>query len=319
MEEKQEILAKINPMEGFKIFFRRKWLLIIPTYIGLVCGIATCFVMPPVYQANTLIMVEEEKIINPLIQGLAVSTTAAQRIDNIKEQILGWNSLSELAKKLGLDKNAQTQPQFESLIKELKDSISVEMKSGTNIIAISFFGRNPEQVRLITKTLSDILVESNLRSQTKETNLAIDFINEQLGVYKRKIKESEVADLEDQLKNLLVDSTEEHPMVRELRQKLATAKKELETGEYKVASSDKAVDSSAYKVLQQELDKIIEGKVAVPNGETAYPPADRLGSAVMARDKNVNENIYNMLLQKLETAKITERLEASKQGTHYTV
>jgi polysaccharide biosynthesis transport protein len=330
--EKEEILTKINPMDGFKIFFRRKWLLIVPTYIGLVLGIIVCFIMPPVYQANTLIMVEEEKIINPLIQGLAVSTTAAQRMENIKEQILGWNSLSELAKKLGLDKNAQTQPQFESLIKELKDGISVDMVKGSNTIKIAYFGKNPEQARLITKTLSDILVERNLRSQTKETNLAIDFINEQLGVYKRKIKETEVADLEDQLKNLLVDSTEEHPLVRELRHKLSIAKKELETGEYKVASSDKVVDGSVYKVLQQELDKIIEGKAGVPGGQPTYTSndnkgetvyktvlADRLDSVAMARDKNVNENIYNMLLQKLETAKITERLEASKQGTRYSI
>jgi hypothetical protein len=41
--------------------------------------------------------------------------------------------------------------------------------------------------------------------------------------------------------------------------------------------------------------------------------------AAMARDAKVNENIYNMLLQRLETAKITQRLEASKQGTRYTV
>jgi len=39
----------------------------------------------------------------------------------------------------------------------------------------------------------------------------------------------------------------------------------------------------------------------------------------MARDAKVNESIYNMLLQRLETAKITQRLEASKQGTRYTV
>jgi capsular polysaccharide biosynthesis protein len=45
---------------------------------------------------------------------------------------------------------------------------------------------------------------------------------------------------------------------------------------------------------------------------------DKLDS-VLARDMRVNENIYNMLLQKLETAKITQRLESSKEGTRYTV
>jgi uncharacterized membrane protein YebE (DUF533 family) len=41
-----------------------------------------------------------------------------------------------------------------------------------------------------------------------------------LQVYKRKIKESEVNDLEDQLKKLTVDATSEHPLVKELQQKI---------------------------------------------------------------------------------------------------
>ena len=39
----------------------------------------------------------------------------------------------------------------------------------------------------------------------------------------------------------------------------------------------------------------------------------------MARDAGVNENIYNTLLQRLETAKITQRLQSSKEGTQYTI
>ena len=39
----------------------------------------------------------------------------------------------------------------------------------------------------------------------------------------------------------------------------------------------------------------------------------------MARDANVNETIYNTLLQRLETAKITQRLQSSQEGTKYTI
>ena len=90
--------------------------------------------------------------------------------------------------------------------------------------------------------------------------------------------------------------------------------------------------------LKKELDKIIDKeKQSVSTDGMAYafggsdaqnsdPNAtlykvvlmDKLDS-VLARDMRVNENIYNMLLQKLETAKITQRLEASKEGTRYTV
>ena len=45
---------------------------------------------------------------------------------------------------------------------------------------------------------------------------------------------------------------------------------------------------------------------------------DKVDSA-RAQDVGVNERIYNDLLQRLETAKITQRLEASKEGTRYTI
>lgn len=319
-----------NPMEYLKIFFRRKWLFIAPAFTGMVLGISAGFMMPPTYESNTLILVEEEKILNPLIQGLAVSTTAVQRMQNIREQILGWNSLVTLTKKLDLAKNTQSQLEFEGLIMGLRKDISVQMR-GPNIIKIAYIGKSPEETRIITQTLADNLVDENMRSQTKEAGLAIDFIKEQLDVYKRKIKETEVSDLEEQLKTLLVDSTEQHPLVKQLRHKLNNARKELESGEFQVESATSPKDSPAYQALQQEIDKTINqstGALAYASGANeANDPntsiyklmlMDKLESA-QARDKNVNEHIYNMLLQKLETAKITQRLEASKQGTRYTV
>src|SRR4030043_457521 len=100
--ENLELVKNRHPMEYLKIFFRRKWLFIAPVFAGLVLSVVVCFVLPPRYESTTMILIEEEKTINPLIKDLAVSSTAAERMENIKEIILGWNSLAELAKKLNL-------------------------------------------------------------------------------------------------------------------------------------------------------------------------------------------------------------------------
>ncbi|MCX5701749.1 MAG: Wzz/FepE/Etk N-terminal domain-containing protein, partial [Candidatus Omnitrophica bacterium] len=125
--ENLEFAKHKNPMEYLKIFFRRKWLFIAPVFAGLVLGIVAAFVLPPNYESSTTILVEEERIINPLIENLAVSSTAAQRMENIREIILGWNSLVQLSEKLNLAKKVHTQLQFEELIKGLRESISVLM------------------------------------------------------------------------------------------------------------------------------------------------------------------------------------------------
>ncbi|RJP28751.1 MAG: hypothetical protein C4533_02890 [Candidatus Omnitrophota bacterium] len=332
--DNQEIANYRNPVEYLKVFFRRRWLFVTPVFIGLVLGIVASFMIRPTYESSTVILVEEEKIINPLIQGLAVSTSVAQRMRTIKEQILSWSSLVSLTNKLNLAKNVDSQAGFEGLIMNLRKNIVVTMR-GPNLIKISYYNSNPQKTLAIAKTLTDVFIEENMRSQSKETDVAIDFIKDQLEVYKRKIKESEIGKLEDDLRSLLVDSTEAHPMVKELRQRIAIAKKELEAGDYKVSDKDLPIATPAYEALKQELDKMTGSDIATAVAPLAYSPVqqtnqvspdsvykllvmDKLDSA-LGRDMRVNENIYNMLLQKLETAKITKRLEASKEGTRYTI
>lgn len=330
--ENQEAITQHNPMDYLKVFFRRKWLFIAPTFFGLVFGIMASFLLPPGYESSTTILVEEEKIINPLIQNLAISTTAAQRMQTIKEIIMGWSSLVELSRKLDLAKDVQNQMQFERLILNLRKNIEVEMP-GPNVIKISYASKDAQLTHLVTKTLSDILIEKNMQSQTKETDVAINFIKEQLAIYKRKIKESEVAHLEDQLKKLLMDSTEMHPLVKELRQKISIAKKELDSGEYQVSTAEQPLNDATRLALKKELDNLINKETQSLSGSSAFAgePSvdpntsiyklilmDKVNSSI-ARDMSVNENIYNMLLQRLETAKITQRLEASKEGTRYNI
>lgn len=332
--ENQETFSKYRtPIDYLKVFFRRKWFLITPAFFGLVAGIIACFLLPPVWESSTIILVEEEKMINPIMQNLAISTSAAQRMQSIREIILGWNSLVELTKKLNLTKDTHNQTEFENLILQLRKDIVVQMRQ-SNIIRIAYQGKRPQETQLITKTLTDILIERNMQSQTKETDVAISFITEQLAIYKRKIKESEVAAIQDQLKALLADSTEQHPMVKELRGKLAIAEKELNSGNYEIKAAEQPLADATREALKQELNKIIEGETSnIPAGIPKYAVdaqkdpntaiyklllMDKVDSA-RARDIDVNVTIYNMLLQKLETAKITQRLETSKEGTRYTI
>lgn len=112
-------------------------------------------------------------------------------------------------------------------------------------------------------------------------------------------------------------------------------KKELESGEFQITGIEKPVNDATQEVLKKELDKIIEKETQAKPlpGSTAYAREtiddanasiyklllmDKVGNS-RAQDIDVNKRIYQMLLERLETAKITQRLEASKEGTRYTI
>lgn len=334
--EEVTINATQIPMRYVKIFFRRKWLLAFPIVIGLVGGIIAGALLPKEYESASVVLVQEEKTINPLIEGLAVSTDISGRMRTIREQILGWNSLVQLVKRLNLDKDISSQLEFEKLIMGLRDKIQVRMK-GPSLIKISFTSRDPFEAQKVVKTVNDIFIDENMRAQEMEASVAINFLKDQIKVYRRKIKESEIAELKDKLKELLIDSTEAHPMVQDYRKRIADAQKDLEEDFDVNNAKPIPVSNPSYDVLiKKKLDEAASESTG--SKSDAMLPLDQVNptqttssdnlynlllldklDAVAARDSKVNENIYNMLLQRLETAKITQRLEASKQGTRYTV
>lgn len=338
--DKQEIAGTKQPLDYLKIIFRRKWLIIIPVVIGIIGGIIAANILPKEYETSTLILVEEGRVINPLIQGLAVSTSVAQRLAVLREQILGWDRINQLITKLDLAKDVKTQYDFENLVKQLRAKIQVKLY-GNNIVKISYEQKDPAQSMNVVKTITDIFIAENLRQQSKESENAINFINEELELYKKKVKQSEVALLEDQLKKLLVDSTEKHPMVIELRKKIAQAKQEVDAGNYEVSTGSIANSGEELKKLREELKQLQDEPAS--SGFSAPVPASGKGGenrsmlasntnekiykllllekvdSVAKEDTNVNQRLYNELLQRLETAKITQRLEASKEGTRYTI
>ena len=88
-----------------------------------------------------------------------------------------------------------------------------------------------------------------------------------------------------------------NPMITQIQQALANlGPKAMTSAEINPNAPRWRGDKDLYKVML--MDKI---------------------DTVMARDVDVNENIYNSLLQRLETAKITQRLQSSNEGTSYTI
>ena len=312
-------------MKYLGIFFRRRMLVIIPSVAGLVLGIVLGGVLPKTYQASTLILVDESKVMNPLIEGLAVSTPAAARLRTLREQILSWDQLVKLVGQLQLGKGIQNQAEFERLILGLRDKIIIQLR-GPNIIRIAYEADRPEQAQQVVKAVMSLLVDENVRAQTKEAGAATNFLQGQLRVYRRKIKESEIAQMEDQLNRFLVDSTEAHPLVIDLRQKIQKARNDMEATE-KENPPPRPMNDPMFEKVKEAVEANRSQGAGVPG---LQPPADMdpqlFGLYVLmsqaktgVNDVSVNTRIYNDLLSRLETARMTQELDASKEGISYTV
>ena len=333
----QDKTKKVNIHEYVQIFLRRKWFVIIPLIIIYAAFLVSGFFMPKIYEASAVIVIDEKKAQNPLLKNLSASTNAVQRLNAIREEILAWPRLFQLVERLGLNKKTKDPLALERLIADIRRNIILRMKS-EEVMTISYRGRDPKSTQKLVNTLCDVLGRQNVLSQMEDTESAIDFVNDQLTIYKKKLEASdaalrefkevygsaqivgsatvvdedssigvalsrineELANLEADLVMASVDMTDEHPRVKDLKRRITTLKEERQKYIAR-AAKNAGVEAEAYVSIADSLPRQQEELIR------------------LSRDKAINEKIYAMFLERLETAKITERLDNSENKTKFKV
>jgi len=309
--------------EYYYMVVRHKFWLFISTIVCFFIATVLAFALPKVYRAETVLLVQDEKLLNPLIAGLAISPSTASRMRTLKEELLAWQRLTLLVEKLKLDDRVKNPVGYEKLIKHLRDSIEVRFK-GADLITIFYEGVDPRKAQAIVQTLSDIIINGTISTSDLEANSAIRFIQEQQDAYRTKLEQSEqklrefreiygntlpvatrmneqLVQLKIDLQNMLVDNTEEHPRV------IATQKLITQLESQRDSYMKKATQEGA-RITPEEYAKLV---TSVPLQEQQL--------AKLQRDYQVNSELYQKLSERLETAKISQTLEKSDKGTKFKV
>lgn len=140
----------------------------------------------------------------------------------------------------------------------------------------------------------------------------------------KKLKQ-QLVDLEVQYTTLkLQDYSEDHPKLKELKNKIEQTKNNLKTESLKIAAGENIVDpiSQIQKFMEESISLEIEIETYAAQERTLRSvinkyksnlntlPKKELRLAQLLRDKEVNEKIYTMLLQKKEETKIAEAEKA---------
>lgn len=309
--------------EYYYMFMRHKLIVILSVIVCVLGSIGVSLSMKKVYRAQTTLMTEGEQILGPLVHGLAITPDKWQRMRALREQLLSWPRLTLLVQKLGMDKNVKDPVRYEAMITDLRQQIGLNLRPN-GVLKLSYEGTNPKKAQEIVQALSDIIVEGTITSTNLQANSAIQFIEEQLDIYRTKLEESEtklrefnelysstlpvatnlnnqLVQLKMELQNLLVNNTEKHPRViqtRELIERLE-AQRDAHYREAREAGLD--VGSENYAKLVSSV------------------PYQEQELAKLRRDYSINNNLYQQFRQKLETAKLSQTLEDAEKGLRFTI
>ena len=314
-------------LEYMQVFFRRKFIFLYAFIAVFSLMVMVSLILPKTYEAATAILITEARDSNPLVSDLAKSAPLEARMYTMRELILGFTTLSELVTRLKLDKDVKSAAGYEALINTLRKNILV-FSEVPQVVRISYVGNDPFQVYEIAKNLGEVFVQQNVKLQNKEADLALNFLDEQLRYYRRKIRQDEVKRLQEELARLRLNSTEQHPLVKDFNNRIAVLTEALKTDDEHLGpefSGALPAPTKEEALLTNLMLNEIEGKEAAAVSGISSAGQKTPGTlpagmeASVQFDADVNRVVYLRLMERLETARITQKLNAFQQGSRFTI
>jgi uncharacterized protein involved in exopolysaccharide biosynthesis len=156
---------------------------------------------PKIYTSSSTILVDQQNILQPLMQGTAVTTEVQDRAKLAREIIFGRRAMRDVMIENSWLSESSSELEFEQIRALLKSKTKVE-NAGRNLIKISFSDENPQTAYLTATKITDVFIDRSLDAKQKESHDAFSFIDGQVQTYHEKLKESERALKEFHAQNL---------------------------------------------------------------------------------------------------------------------
>lgn len=143
-------------------------------------------VWPKVYVSYTTLLVGEQNIIDPLMQGAAVTTNVRERVRIAQELLFSRRVLDEIVKAGGwLDKDLSAIDQ-EQIADEIKKRTQIS-NVGSNLLRVEYRDSSPERAFRVTKAYGEMFISGTVVAKERESREAFEFIDRQVREYHDKL------------------------------------------------------------------------------------------------------------------------------------
>ncbi|MBL4808068.1 MAG: lipopolysaccharide biosynthesis protein [Rhodobacteraceae bacterium] len=181
------------------LFIRRLPYFLVLLAIGSALGLTLASVLPPVYKAEAVLIVESQQIPGELA-ATTVQTEATEQLQIIQQRILTRDSLLEMANRLEIyppnTTNASNNMAADEKVEDLRERISIVTTGGAvargpvqaTIVSVSFEAPTSQMSSAVTNEVVTMILRENILIRTNAAGQTLEFF------------ENEVARLDQDLK-----------------------------------------------------------------------------------------------------------------------
>jgi uncharacterized protein involved in exopolysaccharide biosynthesis len=193
-------MEKQLELKDIKNFIRRrKKSLFITFFLFLLLGLSIAIILPPIYQSQTTIIIEEQQISEEYVQS-ANPGYIEERIEMINQQVLARDKLIEIINQYDLYAELRDKLTMTEIVNKMRGDIFLEniqaplinRRTSRSIIStvaftLSYEGKNPESVKKVTDRLASLYIEADTRKRTEAATSAENFLNAELSKLKKQM------------------------------------------------------------------------------------------------------------------------------------
>jgi polysaccharide chain length determinant protein (PEP-CTERM system associated) len=181
-----------NILDYFEILLRRIWYIVIPFVLILIGAVFYAVTSPKEYRASTLILVTPQKVPETLIRP-TVTSRIEDRLQSIGQEIMSRTRLEQVIAEFKLYSNEAKSLSKEEVIELMRRNIKVELKGKEGFFSISYIGKDPRIVPIVTNKLASLFIEENLKLREQQAQGTSEFLSVELNSTKTKLEEQEKA------------------------------------------------------------------------------------------------------------------------------
>ena len=186
----------IDQLRILRTYVRMMWLY---RWMALGCAALICiggwlFVlsMPNEYHVQTKVFIDTRSMLRPLLRGLAVNNNVVRDTALLmRRTLLTRPNIEEIVRRADLDLNAKTEREFDDLVEDISDRISVSGTRRDNTYDLKFVDQDPKVAKRVVDELLNTFLETALGDSRKDTAVTQKFLDEQIAEYERKLVEAE--------------------------------------------------------------------------------------------------------------------------------
>ncbi len=184
-----ELVAQI--VAHMRGMWRFRWWALLGSWVLCLGGFAWVYTLPNMYESSTRVYVDTQSALKDAIRGLGNSSDVREEVQKKLSEMISVPNLKKVARDTDMDLRATTPLAMEKLVNRLRNTIEVRSLKNDSLYSITYHDTDPEMAQRVVQTMLSDFVGGSLRENNKDATDAMLFLEEQIGIYEKRLLDAE--------------------------------------------------------------------------------------------------------------------------------